>query len=136
MTGIAESIIGGIGRICKEEPSVRLAANGGVAFYPVSDGLKAAFLDGGELREMKIKVKFKGEVPSELFNAAEKFCAADFSRFDTDGESPDIMGENFRIIRIKPLERPAMESCSENGMNIVSFVISAEYILEKEKQQK
>lgn len=132
MTGIAESIIGGIGRICKEEPSVRLAANGGVAFYPVSDGLKAAFLDGGELREMKIKVKFKGEVPSELFGAAEEFCAADFSLFET-GRGVDIEEESSRIIRIKPLERPAMESCSENGMNIVSFVISAEYILEKEK---
>ena len=126
MTGIAESIIGGISRLCKAEPSVRLAADGGAAFYPVSDGLKAAFLDGGELREMKIKVKFKGEVPSELFNAAEEFCAADFSRFD-------IEGEGFRIIRVEPLERPAMESCSENGMNIVSFVIAAEYILEKEQ---
>lgn len=129
MTGIAENIIVGISRICGTEPSVRLTANGGTAFYPVSDSLKAAFLDGGELREMKIKVKIKGEVPSVLFNAAEKFCAAELSDFDNDGEI-------FRIIRVKPLERPAMESCSENGMNIVSFVIAAEYILEKEKQQK
>ncbi|MGN1135178.1 MAG: hypothetical protein ACI4SF_03060 [Oscillospiraceae bacterium] len=132
MTGIAESIIGGISRICKAKPSVRLAASGGTAFYPVSDGLKAAFLDGGELREMKIKVKFKGEVPSELFGAAEEFCAADFSRIETDG-GDDIEVENFKIIRTKPLERPAMESCSENGMSIVSFVIAAEYILEKEQ---
>lgn len=129
MTGIAENIIGGISRICKAEPFVRLYAGGGAAFYPVSDGLKAAFLDGGELREMMIKVKFKGEVPSELFGAAESFCAADFSEFD-------IEGENFRIIRVEPLDRPAMESCSENGMNIVSFMLAAEYILEKEQVKK
>ena len=126
MTGIAENIIGGISRICKAEPSVRLYAGGGTAFYPVSDGLKAAFLDGGELREMKIKVKFKGEIPSELFGAAEVFCA------DIDGENADIKGENFRVVGIEPAERPSMESCSENGMNIVSFTLSAEYILEKE----
>ncbi|MGN0553408.1 MAG: hypothetical protein ACI4I1_08490 [Oscillospiraceae bacterium] len=125
MMGIVENIIGGISRKCGTEPSVRLAANGGTAFYPIVDTLKTAFLDGGELREMKIKVKFKGEVPSEIFAAAESFGS------QIDGGSFDIEGENFQIIRIGVLERPAMESCSENGMNIVSLVIAAEYILEK-----
>ena len=118
-------IIDRISELCGEAPSVRLSAGGGTAYYPISDSLKAAFLDGGELREMRIKAKFKGEIPSGLFAAAEDFCR-DIDRGDTD-----IEGEGFRVVRLEVTERPSMESCSENGMSIVSFLLSAEYILER-----
>lgn len=124
MKSIAEEVVCEIGRVCEKEPSVRLSASGGTAFYPVSDKLKAAFLDKGELREMLIRVKFKGEIPSLLFTAAEKFCG------DVCGIG-GIVGENYRVVRLAPSERPSMESCGENGMSIVSFVLTAEYILER-----
>ena len=120
MRSIAEEIVCRIGEKCGKEPSVRLSASGGTAFYPVSDKLMAAFLDGGELREMEVRVKLKGEVPSMLFSAAEKFCGIG-----------DIVGEDYHVVRLAPSERPSMESCAENGMSIVSFVLAAEYILEK-----
>lgn len=124
MRSIAEDIVCRIGIACGKEPSVRLSASGGTAFYPVSDRLEASFLDGGELRRTEIRVKFKGEAPSELFAAAEKFCG------DIDGIG-DISGENYRVARLAPSERPSMESCGENGMSIVSFVLAAEYLLER-----
>lgn len=124
MRSIAEDIVCRIGEKCGNEPSVRLSASGGTAFYPISDKLKTAFLDGGELREMEVRVKFKGEVPSMLFSAAEKFCS------DIGGIG-DIVGEDYHVVRLAPFERPSMESCSENGMSIVSFVLTAEYILER-----
>lgn len=124
MRSIAEDIVCRIGEKCGKEPSVRLSASGGTAFYPVLDKLKAAFLDGGELREIEVRVKLKGEVPSMLFSAAEKFCG------DICGIG-DIVGETYRVVRLAPFERPSMESCAENGMSIVSFVLTAEYILEK-----
>lgn len=129
MKSIAEEVICEVGRICGKEPSVRISASGGTAFYPVSDKLKASFLDGGELREMEIRVKLKGEAPSELFSAAEKFCC------DVCGVN-EITGEGHRIVRLAPSERPSMESCAENGMSIVSFMLTAEYILERGKSGK
>lgn len=134
MKSIAEELIRGIGAACETEPSVRLLASGGTAFYPVSDRLKAAFLDGGELREMAVKVKLKGEVPSLLFSAAERFCD-DVCGIDVGGID-EIKGENFRVVRLEPTERAAMESCAENGMSIVSFMLTAEYILEKGESGK
>lgn len=128
MKSIAEELIRGIGAACKAEPSVRLSASGGTAFYPVSDRLKAAFLDGGELRELAVKVKLKGEVPSLLFSAAERFC-------DSVCGIDEIKGENFRVVRLEPTERAAMESCAENGMSIVSFMLTAEYLLERGERQ-
>lgn len=124
MKSTAESIIAELSRAVGAEPAVRLSAVGGTAFYPISDKLKVMFLDKGELREMTVKVKLKGEVPSELFSAAEKFCS------DIIG-CGRAEGENFRVVRILPTERPSMESCSENGMSIVSFTVTAEYILER-----
>lgn len=124
MRSIAEDIVCRIGEACGKEPSVRLSASGGTAFYPVSDRLKTAFLDGGELREMSVRVKLKGEAPGGLFAAAERFC-------EDIGGVKDIVGENFRVVRLIPSERPSMESCAENGMSIVSFMLTAEYILEK-----
>lgn len=129
MKSIAEDIVCRIGNVCGKEPSVRLSASGGTAFYPVSDKLEVSFLDGGELRKTEIRVKFKGEAPSELFAAAEKFCG------DIDGIG-DILGENYRVARLAPSERPSMESCGENGMSIVSFMLTAEYLLERGQDKR
>lgn len=124
MKSIAEEIVSEISRVCEAQASVRLSAVGGTAFYPVSDKLKVSFLDKGELREMTVRVKMKGEVPSVIFSAAEEFCS-DIGGFG------DIVGENFRVVGVVPSERPSMESCAENGMSIVSFALTAEYILER-----
>ncbi|MGN1304619.1 MAG: hypothetical protein ACI4YB_06255 [Oscillospiraceae bacterium] len=124
MKSIAEEIVSEISRVCEAKASVRLSAAGGTAFYPISDRLKVSFLDKGELREMTVRVKMKGEVPSVIFAAAEKFCS-DIGSFG------DIVGENFRVVGVVPSERPSMESCAENGMSIVSFALTAEYILER-----
>ena len=80
----------------------------------------------GELRLKTVKVKLKGENPAELFLLAEEIC----DKLDKDRQ--ELLGEDFRVLFIRPYERPVMESCSENGMNIVSFTLAAEYILEKE----
>jgi|GEM_PF-4633373 len=115
-----------ISEVCGIAASVRLSADGGIAFYPVEDSLKATFLDEGELRLKTIKVKLKGENPASLFLLAEEIC----EKLDKDRQ--ELLGEDFRVLFIRPYERPVMESCSENGMNIVSFALAAEYILEKE----
>lgn len=120
MNNAAEKIIRKICSACEMDAVVRLGADGGTAFYPVDDSLTVAFLDGGELRHMKIKCKLKGEIPGELFSSAEEICRS-ISGIASDDE----------IVRIYVDERPSMESSSENGMEIASFIISAEYVLEK-----
>lgn len=120
MSNAAEKIIKKICSACETDAVVRLGAEGGTAFYPTDDSLTVAFLDGGELRKMKIKCKIKGEIPSRLFSSAEKIC---------QGIGSIVADDEF--VRICVTERPSMESSSENGMEIVSFMIAVDYILER-----
>lgn len=120
MSNAAEKVIRKICSACGTDAVVRLGAEGGTVFYPTDDSLEVAFLDGGELRKMKIKCKLKGEIPSKLFEAAETICQG-IGSIAADDE----------FVRICVIERPSMESSSENGMEIVSFMIAVDYILER-----
>ncbi len=112
-----EKILRRLGEIIGIETTLKLNGTGSVALYPEGVKTLAKFCDGGDLQRISFRLEFKGESPSEMFEAAEKAC----------GEV-EKSGEDTAAFRVA--EMPCFKPCSEAGVYIAGCAITADYIRE------
>lgn len=114
---MTEKIIRALSEITGLETKLKLNGKNGVSLYPEKVTTLAKFCDGGDFQRIEVRLKLKGESPSEMFSAAENAC-----------EAVDASGEETAVFRTA--ERPCFEPCSEVGLYIVSCRFTADYIRE------